>query len=323
MVSEMSSDTGPEFTSSVQPGKGLPSTHECEAERANEELEIPFTPAILQTVPLCHVAISYHPLCLLLNGVGWPNLTKTAQGTDIALSLMSEYHGLFWVIQDRNRPMNKTLRGGLRWGLCGGGIVLAVWVGASALLGQRLANAQAPAGAVASTSGQTNPGTAVEGPIKPQAAETPVPAPTPAAQAAKPASHAVAQAAVKMGVLSCVSRINQVATYLTANAQSGVFIFTPKNPPDQHLFSTSFEILGQDKSLVYASANFYPNQDAVYDTVQYVERSPEEVAKTAFANLKRVGMVKKNIILLDGGAVKVFLMPAGSGCVVIKKEVVQ
>jgi hypothetical protein len=126
-----------------------------------------------------------------------------------------------------------------------------------------------------------------------------------------------------MGVLSCVSRINQVATYLTANAQSGVFIFSQKNQPDQHVFSTSFEILGQDQSLVYASASFYPNQDAVYDMVQYVEKTPEEAAKTVFGNLKRVGMVKKNIILLDGGAVKVFLMPAGSGCIVIKKEVLK
>lgn len=219
--------------------------------------------------------------------------------------------------------MTEKMRGGLRWGLCGGGIVLALWIGASAIPWQRLAMARIPA-AAASTSEETNPG-----PAKPQAepapaaAPAPVPAPAKPAQTVKPASHAVAQAAVKMGVLSCVSRVNQVATYLTTDAQSGVFIFTPKNPPDQHVFATSFEILGQNNSLVYASANFYPNQDAVYDTVQYVEKSPEDVARTAFANLKRVGMVKKDIILLDGGAVKVFLMPAGSGCVVIKKEVVQ
>ena len=133
----------------------------------------------------------------------------------------------------------------------------------------------------------------------------------------------VTQAAVKLGVLSSVSRINQVASFLTANNQAGVFIFKPQNQPDQHIFSTSFELVRNDDSTIYASANFFPNQDAVYDTVEYVEKNCEELEKTVFANLKRISVMKKNIIVLDGGAVKVFLMPAGSGTVVIKKEVIQ
>jgi hypothetical protein len=114
-----------------------------------------------------------------------------------------------------------------------------------------------------------------------------------------------------------------VATALTANTQSGVFIFPVQKQPDQHIFSTSFELIRPDDSTIYASASFFPNQDAVYDTVEYVNMSCEEVEKNIFKNLKRVGVLKKNIVILDGGAVKVFLMPAGSGCVVIKKEVVQ
>ena len=140
--------------------------------------------------------------------------------------------------------------------------------------------------------------------------------------AANPSVNAVTQAAVKLGVLSCVSRINQVASFLTANVKSGVYIFNPKGQPDQHLFSTSFELLRPDDSTLYASASFFPNQDAVYDTVEYVNIAPEELEKTVFKNLKRVSVLKKNIILLNGGNVKVFLMPAGSGTVVIKKEVI-
>lgn len=140
---------------------------------------------------------------------------------------------------------------------------------------------------------------------------------------ANPSVSAVTQAAVKLGILSCVSRINQVATFLTANNQTGVFIFNPQEQPDQHIFSTSFELIRSDNSTLYASASFFPNQDAVYDTVEYVEKGCEELEKTVFKNLKRIGVVKKNIILLDGGKVKVFLMPAGSGTVVIKKEIIQ
>lgn len=138
-----------------------------------------------------------------------------------------------------------------------------------------------------------------------------------------PSVNAVTEAAVKLGILSCVSRINQVAAFLSANNQAGVFIFKPKVQPDQHVFTTSFELIRGDDSTIYASASFFPNKDAVYDTVEYVDKSSEELEKAVFKNLKRVGVVKKNIVVLDGGAVKVFLMPAGGGTVVIKKEVVQ
>jgi hypothetical protein len=168
------------------------------------------------------------------------------------------------------------------------------------------------------TSGEPNQRSAPPGP--PAAQNNPAPA---APQPANPSVNAVAQEAVKLGVLSCVSRINQVATFLTANTRSGVFIFPVHKQPDQHIFSTSFELLKPDDSTIYASASFFPNQDAVYDTVEDVNMTCEELEKTVFKNLRRVGVVKKNIILLDGGTVKVFLMPAGSGTIVIKKEVVQ
>jgi hypothetical protein len=142
------------------------------------------------------------------------------------------------------------------------------------------------------------------------------------ALATNPSVNAVTEAAVKMGVLSCISRINQVASFLTANVRSGVYIFTPNAQPDKHIFSTSFELLRPDDSTLYASASFCPNQDAVYDTVEYVNIGSEELEKTVFKNLKRVSVLKKNIVLLNGGNVKVFLMPAGSGTVVIKKEVI-
>jgi hypothetical protein len=166
-----------------------------------------------------------------------------------------------------------------------------------------------------------------------QQAKQPDTSSVPAAPQNKPASviqnqtdpsvNIVTETAVKLGILSCVSRINQVATFLTKNNQSGVFIFKPQNQPDQHIFSTSFELVRNDNSTIYASASFFPNEDAVYDTVEYVNASCEELEKTTFKNLKRVSVVKKNIVLLDGGKVKVFLMPAGNGTVVIKKEVIQ
>ena len=157
-------------------------------------------------------------------------------------------------------------------------------------------------------------------PATPAKQGTPAPA---TQQPATPSVNAVTQAAVKMGVLSCVDRINQVITFLTGNFQNGVLLFPVQNPPDQHIFSTSLELLVQNGSTIYATASFFPNKDAVYDTVEYVNKGCDEVEKTVFKNLKRAGVIKKNIVILDGGVVKVFLMPAGTGCVVIRKEVVQ
>ena len=142
-------------------------------------------------------------------------------------------------------------------------------------------------------------------------------------QPANSSVNPVTQAAEKLGIFSCLKRINQVTTFLTANAKSGVLVIPSKDQPDQHIFSASFEILPPDNSTLYASASFFPNNDAVYDTVQYVDKSCEELEKTVFKHLNRREVLKKNIILLDGAAVKVYLMPAGKGCIVIKKEVLR
>jgi hypothetical protein len=174
------------------------------------------------------------------------------------------------------------------------------------------------------TWGLTTLSSAIPVPQEPNQNSNTKPKETPLTQPnADPSVNILTQAAVRLGILSCISRINQVATFLTANNKSGIFIFNPKNKPDQHIFSTSFELIRNDESSIYASASFFPNQDAVYDTVEYVNKSCEEIEKGVFANLKRVAVIKKNVIVLDGGAVKVFLMPAGSGTVVIKKEVMQ
>ena len=141
------------------------------------------------------------------------------------------------------------------------------------------------------------------------------------------AVNPVTQAAVNAGILSCTSRINQVMAYLTANTQSGAYLFIPNNQPDQSVFSVSIEAQGQNAPPMYASASFAPTTNgrvgAVYDSVQYLPQSCAEVEKNFFNGLKRSGIIKKDIVILDAGAVKIFLMPAGHGCIVIKKEVVQ
>lgn len=154
--------------------------------------------------------------------------------------------------------------------------------------------------------------------------------PAVSAPAAPPAVNGITQAAVSGGVLSCAGRINQVANFLTGGSLGvGAFLFTSPVDPDQRLASVSLEIpAGAGASSTYASASFAPNQSngcgGIYESVVYWPEKCEEVAAKNLRTLRRVGILAQTITVLDvGWSTKIFLMPAGNGCVSIKKEVVQ
>ena len=155
------------------------------------------------------------------------------------------------------------------------------------------------------------------------------PSPPPAAQAATSTVSSITQAAVRAGALACTSRINQVATFLTAGVKGvGAMLFMPTNNPDQQLISVSMEIPSTDALSVYASASFAPNQangcGGMYETVVYWPQKCSEVAGNNFGALKKIDGFSKNFMVLDAGVTtKIFLLPAGSGCISIKKEVIQ
>jgi hypothetical protein len=155
---------------------------------------------------------------------------------------------------------------------------------------------------------------------------------TPAAlpQPAPSAVNGITEAAVKSGVLTCAGRINQVANFLTGNSQGvGAFLFTPPVNPDQGLVSVSMEIPATANSATaYASASFAPSQangcGGMYETVVYWSQACAEVAQRSFGGLNQLGLLAGSLTVLEGGkSSKVFLMPAGSGCVSIKKELIQ
>jgi hypothetical protein len=138
--------------------------------------------------------------------------------------------------------------------------------------------------------------------------------------------NSLTQTAVQQGALSCASRINQVTHFLGFNAQAGAMLMMPTAQPDQRLLPIAMEV-PTEGSVAYVAANFAPNQangcGAAYDAVVYWPQTCDALAASHYANLKRIGQVKTHITVLDGGeSMKVFLMPAGSGCVSIKKEVV-
>ena len=149
----------------------------------------------------------------------------------------------------------------------------------------------------------------------------------PQAQTPVPPVNAVAQAAINAGAVSCASRINQVSRFISDGSKVGAFFFAPPAPPDQRLLSYSFEIQPPKGQAIYASTSFAPNQangcGATYEAITYWPDKCELVAKKQFAELKREGQLQKEItVLVVANLARIFLMPAGNGCVSIKKEVV-
>ena len=137
----------------------------------------------------------------------------------------------------------------------------------------------------------------------------------------------VTQAAVASGVLSCVSRINQVTQFISNGNPSSAALFANPVQPDQQLTSISLEISPKDGPSAYASASFAPNQangcGAVYEAIVYWPQSCDIVASKQFADAKKGPILHKSVLTLNTNSpTRIFLMPAGSGCVSIKKEVV-
>jgi hypothetical protein len=138
----------------------------------------------------------------------------------------------------------------------------------------------------------------------------------------------ITEAAVKAGMLTCAERVDQVAHFLTGGSKSGAYLFLPPSEANKRFFSASLELQVEgDPAPIYASMDFAPNQangcGGLYETTTYWDLTPEVLITTKFASLRRAGTIRRNIIVLDAGSAKIFIMPAGKGSISIKKEVFQ
>ncbi len=161
-------------------------------------------------------------------------------------------------------------------------------------------------------------GNAKARPEQPKAAKAAVTAPAPAVM--------VTQAFAQRGVSKCVDRIGQYSQFLTNGAEVGGQVFVSPEDADRRIASASLEIQA-GPSIGYAGLTFSPDSGAnrcgaVYELVSYWPNTCEEVATKAYASFKVTAPLRKTVMSLDGGpTVRVFLLPAGTGCVSIKKEI--
>ena len=152
---------------------------------------------------------------------------------------------------------------------------------------------------------------------KPVAASAPAPS--------GPANN-ITQALFNAGAVTCAPRVNQITNFLIAGGEVGTFLFVPPKDVDRAMISASMEIQAPNTPLAYASASFSPGTavgcGGMYETVVYWNAACNAVASQIFKDGKVAGPLMKSITILEiSPSGRVFLMPAGQGCVSIKKEV--
>lgn len=157
-----------------------------------------------------------------------------------------------------------------------------------------------------------------------QQANAPAAAAQPAAAQSAPAANAVTATLQKSGVRKCAAQIQKVTDFLTRGGKMGVVTFPAAANPDDSLISLSAEIQAGNV-LTYASANFAPRADGCsgeYEQVTHWQNTCEQVYTAQFASFKPAGVMMQAVkVYSNAPGTRIMMVPAGTGCVVVKKEV--
>ena len=135
-------------------------------------------------------------------------------------------------------------------------------------------------------------------------------------------SHPLAKVAQAQGMQTCLPAIADVTTLISMSAPTGAHIFMGDEKKDEQLFSVSLET-DLPAATVYSSASFAPlgaGCSGTYDVVSYTEGKCGALAGQQFPKIKPAGKIRENITVYKlGPTARAFLMPAGSGCMMIRK----
>lgn len=137
---------------------------------------------------------------------------------------------------------------------------------------------------------------------------------------------AIAQAAAQRGVVRCLGKIDKLARVLAEKHDIGVFIFNDLAGPDTRTVSISMELSPSPSGgSAYASATFTPNAfsgcEVLVESVLYWSSKCTAVG-LAYPGYASTGPLLGDIeVRAPTGSARLFLMPAGTGCISVEKSV--
>lgn len=136
------------------------------------------------------------------------------------------------------------------------------------------------------------------------------------------------KASAQAGIATCQSRISQITSFVTGSTRNGALLFAAPAEPDKKQFSISLELLNQASNAPsYITTHFSPLADGTcsgsYEAITYWTTSCQEVAKKVFSEFKPAlrPLHQQITILGEGPSARIFLLPASTGCIAIKKEI--
>ena len=144
------------------------------------------------------------------------------------------------------------------------------------------------------------------------------------ASPAPAADNQVVIQAREAGVGHCLPVVETLSNFLIGTARHGTDDVWATTNTDQQLYTTTIE-RSDRQGIQLSSLSVAPvaagGCSAVYEQVQWFDSSCLVVAQEIYGNFTYKGVLADKVAVL-GGPASVYLYPAGSGCLAIKKEVI-
>ncbi|GGP58939.1 hypothetical protein GCM10009347_26670 [Shewanella algicola] len=124
------------------------------------------------------------------------------------------------------------------------------------------------------------------------------------------------------GIKKCLPAVKSIAEFL-AKGNHGANSLWNKNTPDESAFTSVIEQSFKDSPILSTMTVTRTKSDdcySEYEKIFYFEENCMATAQTTFKGAEYEGMVNKYITFLNHEGIDTYLMPAGPGCVVIRRE---
>ena len=133
--------------------------------------------------------------------------------------------------------------------------------------------------------------------------------------------------AKKAGIKKCLSEIKGITDFIIANKPHGSHSTWSSKNTDESIYSSTIEINHTNDlnvTSIFITPTINNKCSIAYERVAYLGKSCIALSKEDFSKFDYKGELNKTVSILSresGG--HLYLMPAGEGCIAIRKEIIQ
>lgn len=141
------------------------------------------------------------------------------------------------------------------------------------------------------------------------------------------APHPVAQQLFQAGAISCAARAHQLASVLGNGKETSV-LQVPQSNPDKSLITVNLIQLESSTQNSLTLIALAPNQavgcGASFQTLSYSDKACPKALEQAYPSAKHQPVAATGALLVTlTRTARVLATPAGTGCMVLKQEIVE